>query len=217
MGSKRSWVHSWPDVPNVWPVLIGTKLTREEILCLEEAGFCLQQRPGFSPRRLFSHLRGFEPVQFDHPGVAQPELFPTTRNGKKIRRAPKVPSTDQRNKWESARNVQGTIIDVTVLPHPGFGTIISLQSGAEPNHNVYRITLSNYPECTCLDFKTMAVASIGKRGQYMNCKHLYYIYRFICKADVQKDSFVHAPSLSFNEVKHLLLASGIMRSTPMIE
>jgi hypothetical protein len=38
-GTKRRWVKSKPDVPNVWPVKIGTNLSKKEILELEQAGF----------------------------------------------------------------------------------------------------------------------------------------------------------------------------------
>jgi hypothetical protein len=44
----------------------------------------------------------------------------------------------------------------------GFGAIISLKSGVELDKKVYRITISHFPECTCLDFMNMAVASMGK-------------------------------------------------------
>jgi hypothetical protein len=40
-GTKRRWVKSKPDVPNVWPVKIGTNLSRKEILDLEHVGFQL--------------------------------------------------------------------------------------------------------------------------------------------------------------------------------
>jgi hypothetical protein len=38
-GTKRRWVKSKPDVPNVWPVKIGTNLSRKEIRELEHGGF----------------------------------------------------------------------------------------------------------------------------------------------------------------------------------
>jgi hypothetical protein len=51
----------------------------------------------------------------------------------------------------------------------------------------------------------MAVVSIGKRGQYVNCKHLYYIFRYFCKMNCEDDKFIHSSSLSFNEVKQVLV------------
>ena len=41
-GSKKKYVSDWPIVPNMWPVKIGTNLSREEVLALEDAGFQLQ-------------------------------------------------------------------------------------------------------------------------------------------------------------------------------
>ena len=38
-GTKRRWVKSRPDVPNVWLVKIGTNLLRKEILDLEHTSF----------------------------------------------------------------------------------------------------------------------------------------------------------------------------------
>ena len=38
-GNKRKWVIEWPEVPEVWPILTGTNLTREETLFLQHAGF----------------------------------------------------------------------------------------------------------------------------------------------------------------------------------
>jgi hypothetical protein len=204
-GSKRSWVLDWPQVPDVWPILSGTNLTRQETLLLQDAGFTLQERPAMSPRRMFTLSSRFEAPFFDHPGPANPDIYPTTRNSKCIRRNANAPTIEHRNKWESARNIKGTVLGVIVLPFPGLGAIISLESGVDPNKKVYRITISHFPECTCPDFQNMAVGSIGKRGQYVNCKHLYYIFRYFCKMNCEDDKFIHSSSLSFNEVKQLLV------------
>ena len=44
----------------------------------------------------------------------------------------------------------------------------------------------------------------------MNCKHLYYLYRYFCKMDVIKDKFIHAPSYSFSKLKELLVRAGMI-------
>jgi hypothetical protein len=204
-GSKRSWVLDWPQVPDVWPVLSGTNLTYQETLLLQDAGFTLQERPIISPRRMFTLSSRFEAPVFDHPGPANPDIYPTTRNSKCIRRNTNAPTAAHRNKWESAPNIKGTVLGVIVLPFPGLGAIISLESGVDLNKKVYRITISHFPECTCPNFQNMIVASIGKRGQYVNCKHLYYIFRYFCKMNCEDDKFIHSSSLSFNEVKQVLV------------
>jgi hypothetical protein len=121
-----------------------------------------------------------------------------------------MPRQLHRNKWESARNIKGTVLGVTVLLFPGLGTIISLESGVEPDKKVYQITINHFHECTCPDFLNMAVASLGKRGQYVNCKHLYYIFRYFYKMNCHDDKFIHPPSLSFTKVKELLVQAQII-------
>jgi hypothetical protein len=85
-------VKSRSDVPNVWPVKIGTNLSRKEILDLEQAGFQLPQRAVISPRRLF----GMEELSSDlssYPIPTSPEEHPKIRSGKKIRKIKNVPTT----------------------------------------------------------------------------------------------------------------------------
>jgi hypothetical protein len=212
--TKCSWVLDWPQVPDVWPVLSGTNLTRQETLLLLDAGFKLQERPSMSPRRMFMLSNLFEAPVFDYPGPPNPDIHPTTRNSKFIRWNVNAPTAEHCNKWESARNIKGTVLGVTVLPFPGLGAIISLESGVEPDKKVYRITISHFPECTCPNFLNMAVASIGKRAPYVNCKHLYYIFRYFYKMNRQDDKFILSPSFSFNEVKQLLVQAQIILVNP---
>ena len=59
-GSRRKWVDKFsadqerPPIPPVWPVKIGTNLTRSEIVKLENAGFQLPQKERITPTRLFN-------------------------------------------------------------------------------------------------------------------------------------------------------------------
>jgi hypothetical protein len=204
-GTKRKWIIDWPEVPEIWPILIGTNLNREETLLLQHAGFRLQERPILSPHRLFNMSKIHKTVLFDQPPPPNPNAYPTVRNNRTIWRIANAPSTEQRNKWESAGNIKGQILGVTLLPFPGLGAIVSLETGADHNRNVYRITMGMFPTCTCPDFVNMVVSAIGGRQQYVNCKHLYYLYRYFCKMDINDDKFIHAPSYSFNELKLLLV------------
>ena len=199
-GTKRRWVKSKPEVPNVWPVKIGTNLSRKEILDLEQAGFQLPQRPVISPRRLFgveelpAHLSSY-------PVPASPDEYPKIRSGKKIRRLKTVPTPKQANMIASSLILKGQVRKVTMIPHPGFGCIVTLDSGAPPNVQQYLITIGTYPECSCEYFKDMAAKSVGKRGSWASCKHLYFVFTVVGSLDSEKDAFIHAPSFSFNEVK----------------
>jgi hypothetical protein len=162
-GTKRSWILDWPQVPNAWPIFSGTNLTCQETLLLQDAGFKLQERPSISPRRMFTLSNFFEAPVFDHPSLPNPNFYPTTRNSKTIRRNANAPAAEHHNKWESALNIKGTVLGVSVLPIHGPRTIISLESEVESNKTVYEITISHFLKYTCPDFLNMAIALIGKK------------------------------------------------------
>jgi hypothetical protein len=204
-GTKRSWIINWPHVPDIWPVLSGTNLTRQETLLLQDAGFKLQDHPSMLPRHMFTLSNLFEASIFDHPGPPNPDIYPTTQSNKSIWRNANAPTAEHRNKWESTCNIKRMVLGVTAFPFPGLEAIISLESGVQSDKKVYQIIISHFPECTCPDFLNMAMASIGKQGQYVNCKHLYYIFCYFCKMNYENDKFIHSPSFSFNEVKQLLV------------
>jgi hypothetical protein len=97
-----------------------------------------------------------------------------------------------------------------MIPHPGYGCIIILNSRIPPNIQQYMITIGTFPDCSCPYFKEMVMKALGKRGQWTNCKHLYFIFIVICRLDAEVDDFIHAPSFSFNEVKYVL-ENGILK------
>jgi hypothetical protein len=57
----------------------------------------------------------------------------------------------------------------------------------------------------------MATKSLGERRGWTSCKHLYFVFTIIGSLNLDRDPFIHAPSFSFNEVKHIL-ESGILAS-----
>ena len=96
-----------------------------------------------------------------------------------------------------------------MIPHPGYGCIVTLDSGAPPNVAQYLITIGTFPECSCVFFKDMVTKSLGKHGKWASCKHLYFVFTVIGSLNSKRDAFIHAPSFSFNEVKQIL-ESGIL-------
>jgi hypothetical protein len=66
-----------------------------------------------------------------------------------------------------------------MIPHPGFGCIIILDSRAPPKVEQYLITIGSFPECSCEYFKDMATKSLGKSGQWANYKHLYFVFTVV--------------------------------------
>jgi hypothetical protein len=189
-------------------VKIGTNLSKKEILDFESAGFQLPQRAVISPRRLF----GTEELPFNlasFPTPASTDDCPKTRSGKSIRRNNNAPSTKQANNCASALTLKGQNRKVTMIPHPGYGCIVTLDSRAPPKVKQYLITIGTFPECSCEFFKDMATKSLGRRWEWASCKHLYFVFTVIGSLKSERDAFIHAPTFSFNEVKQIL-DSGIL-------
>jgi hypothetical protein len=202
-GTKRRWVKSRPDVPNVWPVKIGINLSRKEILNLEQAGFQLPQRVVITPRKLFE-MEELPSDLSSYPIPASPKKHPKIKLGKNIRRIKNVPTTKQVNNCTSSLILKGQIRKVTMIPHPGFGCIVTLDSGAPPKVQQYLITIGSFSDCSCEYFKDMATKSLGKRGGWVSSKHLHFVFTVIGSLNSDRNPFIHAPSFSFNEVNQIL-------------
>jgi len=144
-----------------------------------------------------------------YPTPSKPDKYPKTRAGKVIRRNLKAPIIKQQNNYALALTLNARILRVTMVLHPGFGCIVSLNSGIHPWNENDMIMILSFLEYNCPNFKEMKLISLGKRGSWANCKHLYYIFTVICNVQPIVDIFIHATSFSFNEVKQVLL-SGIL-------
>jgi hypothetical protein len=140
--------------------------------------------------------------------------FPKSRSGKSICRYNNAPSTKQANNCASFLTLKGHIRKVTMIPHPGYGCIVILDSGAPPKVQQYLITIGTFPECSCEYFKDMATKSLDKRGGWASCKHLYFVFTVIGNLDSSRDAFIHVPSFSFNEVKQILESSILAYRIP---
>lgn len=211
-GTFRKWVLTRPDsIPDVWPVKRGTNLKKNEILTLERGGFQLPQRLDISPRRLFHDTLDSTIDLSMYPLPPNPDYYPTSRFEKKIKRRKSGPLTDQLLRWGSALTVKAKFRKRTMVPMPGLGCIIHLVVEKSNLVEEYILTLGTFPECTCLDFVDMKSKSFRMKKAWVNCKHIYYIYRVVCKLNAEEDLFIHAPTLSFNEVKEILQRGVLSR------
>ena len=151
---------------------IGTNLSRKEILDLENVGFQLPQRAIIFPWRLFwmkdlpFHLSAYPTPTFldDHPKI---------RSGKIIRRNKNVPTTKH---YVSSLTLKDHLCQVMMIPHPRFGCIITLDSKVPPKIQQYLITIGSFLKCSCRYFKDMAMKALGKCGEWLNCKHLCFVF-----------------------------------------
>ena len=202
-GTRRKWVVARPAVPDIWPIKLGTNLTQKEILDLENAGFRLAPHVELSPRKLFREDGSLVDLS-EYVAPKFPNDFPKRRFGKNIRRNPKAPSTKHANSCASALSVIGQILKVSMVPAPALGCIITFESRNGLKISQYLITIGQFPSCSCPFFKDMSSKALGKRGQWSNCKHLYYIFHVVCGLDSDVDVFMHAPSFSFNDIKRVI-------------
>ena len=120
-GSHRKWIIPYsntqerPPVPTVWPVKIGTNLTRSEIVALENAGFQLPQRERVPLNRSFNNFA--LPMDFSSLQVPEnPDHFPGTKKSKCVRRSNMGPSSKQLLSINSAMALEASILKVTMIP-----------------------------------------------------------------------------------------------------
>ena len=146
----------------MWPVKLGSNLTRLEILKLEIPAFTSRRKNASRPLATLTH-----PLL---------DSYPSSWQSNSMRRFATVPSTKQMHMVASARAMKGTILKVIMIPRPGFGCVIMLQSKPAPTRSIYQLTLSSMLECNCLAFKDMTSKFGRKQNSLLHCKHLYFIF-----------------------------------------
>jgi hypothetical protein len=159
--NKKKYVLNWPVVSNIWPVKIGTNLSRQEVLTLVDVGFQLQQREVLSPSCRLSTIAILPILRTDFHVPLNPNAHPTSRFGKSVRLNLAPPTVDHKNKWESAGLTDGYyVVGITAVPYPGFGVLINIVSKEDIT---YCVTIGNMPHCTCSDFTKMSSQSLEKK------------------------------------------------------
>ena len=105
----------------MWPVKIGTNLTRPGILKLENAEFQFPKKECITSNRLFNiSAPSFDPSGKDV--LANPDFYPSSKQSKTTR-------------WYAtvAQAMHGTILKVTTIQRLGFDYVIMLQ----PNQHLH--------------------------------------------------------------------------------
>jgi hypothetical protein len=108
-------------------------------------------------------------------------------------------------KWESTTLMDALILHHIDIPPLGIKHVHTISTASFVLHgSVYDVIIKCYLACTCIDFVFMLSSSIEKKGKYVPCKHLYFIFAKRMSCDSKVDIFIHQPTLSWNEVYHLL-------------
>ena len=77
----------------------------------------------------------------------------------------------------------------------------------------YLVFIADNPHHTCPNFVEMISMVVGKRGHWMPCKQLYYVFMYLCKVDYAIDKFIHTSAFSYNEVMCLLELVGVVEQS----
>ena len=99
-------------------------------------------------------------------------------------------------------------VGVIAIPYPRLGCIITKVSKVEKTylvsiaitHNAFALTLQ----------KMLSKVVTGKEGSMGFCKHMYYVFRYVCKVDYITNKFIHAPTINYNKVLCLLELMGVV-------
>ncbi len=197
-GTKRKYFVDKPLVPSMWPVRIGTDLTQFEVTTLEELGFVLCEACKCAPRTLFANESTTPP---NWP--ADPEAWPKIRNNKLIKRTITFKlSTQQTNRWEAGWTLEAVVLPPIEVPPLTYGQIYIISFNPPLSTKQFEVTIGNFHNCTCVDFITMMVGSLGGQGKWVHCKHFYFILQNVTYCG-QTEPFIHFLTWSWDEVQPL--------------
>lgn len=89
------------------------------------------------------------------------------------------------------------VVGMTGNPYLGYSCIITIvpKEGENLPHGI-----ANIPQCTWPNFAKMLSLALGKRGQWVSFKHLYCVFKYLCKVDYGTNKFIHTPTFNYNEV-----------------
>ena len=104
------------------------------------------------------------------------------------------PTVQHYKKMEESKDISCIIHNFTMVPEPGYGIIFTVETPRSiENQEVYQVTLSNFPACTCLGFVSMKGVALGnRRKKWILYKHLYYVLQKSCLV-TSFNKFIHCP------------------------
>jgi len=88
------------------------------------------------------------------------------------------------------------------VPDLAYGHVYSLESHGGMKVVTYKLIVGVIPNCTCPNFVSM-FTSLKKKGKFIPCKHLHFIYKTKMFCDYKTNDFIDQPTLSINKVKKL--------------
>jgi hypothetical protein len=202
--TRSKWIIHYPQIPHAWPVKVGTNLTQVEVEALEVVGFQIDSGEVFDRMRERFLARYNNVPRDPQPPKGSGDIRPKMKDNQPFRFVAD-PSPEHCAKMALAKDIDYKVLKYLKVPPPGYGIIYIVHTpGSIAKQQLYKVTVEDFPACTCIDFISMKASALGNgKKKWICCKHLYFILqRFMgCTLD---DKFVHCPAWTFNEVNMLL-------------
>lgn len=101
----------------------------------------------------------------------------------------------------SIQTMDGSILKVIMIPCPGYGCVIMLQSKLAPIQLVYQLPVSSLSKCNCPAFKDL-ISKFGRNQNYfLHCGHFNFIFIKVCNIEYDINLFIHTPHLASTSSK----------------
>ena len=217
---SRSIVH-YPLLPHVWHVQRGTNLFQAEMDDFEASGFSfcsgVVELPAAQTSLLSKVLSNVAPNPSSSIVDVQPINPELVRNltisdsdkqlkhrSGKLFQFVALPSVDHIFKIESLKSIECTILKSMMVPEPGYGVVFIVITPGSILKELYKVTISDVPSCTCKGFRYMCTSALGNPSKKLIlCKHLYFILQ-ICIYCTIDDVFIYCSSWTANKVRLLM-------------
>jgi hypothetical protein len=100
------------------------------------------------------------------------------------------------------------VVGVTTISYLGFVSIINIVFKEE---RTYFLSIACNPlHALAMTLRKWSSMAVGKRGQCVSCKQLYYVFEYLCKVDYTTDKFIHTLTFNYNEVMSLIKLMGVI-------
>ena len=135
-------------------MLIGTNLSRDEMLVIVDIGFQLQQRDVLQPHRMLSTIAILLILWYYFCVPPNQDTHPTSSFGKTMHCNLATSRANHKNNWKVLDSWMVIMwLAITAIPYIGFGVLINIISKEDI---AYCVTIGDIPYCICLDFTKMS-------------------------------------------------------------
>ncbi|KAG0596693.1 hypothetical protein M758_UG276900 [Ceratodon purpureus] len=191
-----------PELPRVWPVEFGTKLTQLEADVLGNKGFLLVEN--VSANIVSQATRNKAHFEFTKPvgqSPLDPRKRPLRRAGKRVHRRSVTDPGESRRQAGLDMITVVCMVDHNV-DDSSYRFQLNTISSTMNKPVQYMITISENPACTCPFF--LESVSHSKPGHFFRtCKHMYHVYNKVLGLPLD-DERPHQATLSRAEVEDIL-------------